>query len=100
MSPDEQQILEMQSTVGQQLSEKGGQGGQGGCHLEGLVCVEVQRQAAVGEEEVQPAKIEEIIAAALLGKSLKRSWVQHRVEQHYLQAPDGYKNSSSMCPFP
>lgn len=36
-------------------------------HLERLVGVEVEREARVGEEEVQPAKVEQVVLAHLQG---------------------------------
>ncbi len=36
-------------------------------HLERLVGVEVEREARVGEEEVQPAKVEQVVLAHLRG---------------------------------
>ena len=53
-------------------------------YLEGFVCVEVQRQAGVGEEEVQSPIVEQVVAAHLLGKGLDGTWVDHRVQQAHL----------------
>ena len=53
-------------------------------HLEGLVGVEIQREARVWEEKVQAPKVEQVVSADLLGKGLDGAWVGHWVQQHHL----------------
>jgi len=54
--------------------------------LQGLVRVEVQREARVREEEVQAAEVEQVVSADLLGERLDRARVLHRVQQVDLRA--------------
>lgn len=54
-------------------------------YLESLVCIEVQRHPRVREEEVQAAKVEQVIAAHLPGKGFHGPGVLHRIQQHHLQ---------------
>ena len=54
------------------------------CDLESLVCVEVQCKTRVREEKVQPAEVEQIIAADLLGKGFDCAWVLYWVQQAHL----------------
>lgn len=53
-------------------------------HLERAVCGEVQREARVGEEEVQAPKVEQVVLANLAGKHLEGAGVHNRVQQHHL----------------
>ena len=54
-------------------------------HLEGFVCVEVKGHSGVRKEEVQPAKVEQVVSAHLPGKRLHGPWILYRVQKHDLQ---------------
>jgi len=65
--------------------------------LEGFVRAEVQRQARVGEEEVQAAKVEEVVAADLAGKHLDGTRETHWVQQSHLQEVVTTQPSRASC---
>lgn len=56
--------------------------------LEGLVSAQVQGQARVREEEVQAAKVEQVVAADLARKHLDAAWEAYGVQQGDLHGQD------------
>lgn len=53
-------------------------------YLESLVCVKVEREAGVWEEEMQAAEVEQVIAAHLLRKRLDCARVTDRIQKAHL----------------